>query len=134
MTDTTRQNQMHNEVSQLFIDTDLKIWEEQTQLIEKESALFINLLSARLVELSKSRNISFVPLFDEIAFFTNAIPEFQEKFTNYRLKLEILKECDDLQCESLFLNRHQQIKRDVEIHLTRYYMLKKKIHDALEQF
>ena len=120
-----------NDVSKLFIQTDLELWKEETQIIEKETALFINLLSVKLVELSKSRNANFKILFDEIDFFKDSNPELQEKISSYRLKLDVINECEDLQCEKHFITTHKLLKNDVEKHLARYRQLKKNILDAL---
>lgn len=134
MSNMIQQPQNPNDASKQFIDTDLNLWIEETQIIEKESALFVNLLSARLVELSKSHNINFKPLFEEIEYFKNTNPELQEKITNYRLKLDGIQECEDLQCETHFLSDHKHFKMDVKKYLARYRKLKKNIFDTLDQY
>jgi len=81
--------------------------------------------------LSKTRNISFNALFDEIDYFTNTNPEFQEKLAGYLVKLEGLKECEDLQCETHFLNGHSTFKKEMQEYLTRYRQLKRNIFEGL---
>lgn len=134
MNEMTQQYQNPNNVNNLFIDADITLWTDETQIIEKESTLFVNLLSARLVELSKSRNVNFTALFDEIDYFRNANLEYQEKIARYRSKIDGLKECEDLQCETHFLDVHSYIKMDVELYLKQYRKLKKNIFDTLDQY
>lgn len=131
MNEMTQQYYDPNDASSMYIDADLKLWTEETQIIEKESLLFVNLLSAQLLELSKSRNVNFTALFEEIDYFKTVNPEFQDKIASYMLKLEILKECEDLQCETYFLDGHHNFKTDVEKHLARYRQLKRNILDTL---
>lgn len=134
MNEMTQQYQNPNNVNNLFIDADITLWTDETQIIEKESTLFVNLLSARLVELSKSRNVNFTALFDEIDYFRNVNPEYQEKIARYRSKIDGLQECEDLQCETHFLDVHSYIKMDVELYLKQYRKLKKNIFDTLDQY
>lgn len=134
MNEMIRQYHNPNDANNLCIDADITLWTDETQIIEKESTMFVNLLSARLVELSKSRNVNFTILFDEIDYFRNVNPEYQEKIVRYRLKLDGLQECEDLQCETHFLDVHRYIKTDIELHLKRYRKLKKNIFDTLDQY
>ncbi len=131
MTTMIHQHHDHDDIQKLFIDTDIHLWKEETEIIANEVNLFVNLLSVRLFELSKTRNISFNALFDEIDYFTNANPEFQEKLTGYLVKLEGLKECEDLQCETHFLNGHSTFKKEMQEYLTRYRQLKRNIFEGL---
>lgn len=131
MTKTIQPHHDADDLSKLFIDSDLLLWTEETAIIEKEAALFAGLLSARLIELSKSRQANFNPLFDEIDAVMQTNPIFREKLTAYSLQLEGLKECEDLQCETHFLNSHNHFRVEIAQHLAHYRKLKVSIFNAL---
>ena len=131
MSKLIRQHFDSDDIQKLFIDTDLNLWSEETAIISNEVTLFWRLLSARLFELSKERFVSFTDLFDEIEYFAKTNTDFIEKLAAYKLKLEGLKECEDLQCETHFLNGHNSFRYDIQQYLTRYRQLKNALLHSL---
>jgi len=131
MNKVIRQHHDSDDIQKLFIDTDLHLWSEETAIISNEVKLFWGLLSARLIELSKERYVSFSELFDEVEYFANANIDFIEKLAAYKLQLEGLKECEDLQCETHFLNGHSTFRQNIQQYLARYRQLKNALFDAL---
>lgn len=115
----------------LFIDADVRLWKEETQIIAKELLLFTSLLAVRLHELSKTRNANFSGLFDALAQMERENPVFQEQIAQYLIKRQALNECDDLQCETFFVKGHMAFKQAVETHLARYRQLKGDLLEAL---
>lgn len=85
-------------------------------IIEEEIILFSDLLRAK-------NDKSYSNILEKMKVFKELI--------NYDRKLEVLKECEDLQCETFFLNSHNEFKEKIEVHFYQYRNFKKNVFSVI---
>ena len=49
---------------------------------------------------------------------------YQDKLIDFINKLDNIKECDDVQCETFYLNNHTKFRNDIESHFSAYRFYK----------
>jgi len=119
-----------NDIQILQMNSDLSHWREIAENAKSE----INFLSQILHQSIKSK-----PVNEADAVFLKkeleAAQTFNEELIDqiYQLdtKLEGMKECEDLECETYFLNEHLQHKRKIREHFSKYRNLKKTLFSYL---
>lgn len=130
MADKIQKHYVEEDIQALFIGWDLTNWKEKLETIAEEMTLFSNLLSLLEASPNKGRS-SYTNLFEKIATFKSMNDEFDKNLIAYNLKLEGLKECEDLQCETYFLNGHTQFKEKIEAYFSEYRNLKKTLFSKI---
>ena len=93
-------------------------------IIEEEIILFSDLLRAK-------NDKSYSNILEKMKVFKVQNSEIQEELINYDRKLEVLKECEDLQCETFFLNSHNDFKEKIEVHFYQYRNFKKNVFSVI---
>ncbi len=124
-------HQNDEEIHKKFMMNDLIRWKEEIEIINVEMIFYKNLINAHLKELTTWNSADYTQLFNGIADvqYYNAL--FQKEFNEFSNKLEGIKECDDLQCETYFLNDHARFKQNIEKHFSNYKEFKKSIFSYL---
>jgi len=117
------------DIQKLFIDRDIKNWSEEIEIITEEMLFYNNLLQSKLVETKGD----YTNLFNKIEDFKVANLVSKENLITYVHKLEGIKECEDLQCETYFLNDHSDFKKNIENYFSKYRKLKKNIFSQINK-
>jgi len=113
-------HQDQDDLQKFFISRDVIRWNDEVNSIKEEIMLFINLLSSKNGKLYSN-------IFDKIENFKTLNSRFMEELISYNRKLEVLKECEDLQCETFFLNTHNEFQEQIEAHFSEYRNFKKNV-------
>ncbi len=117
-------HQDQDDLQKFFINRDVDRWKDEVAIIEEEIILFSNLLGAK-------NDKSYSNILEKMTVFKVQNSEIQEELINYDRKLEVLKECEDLQCETFFLNSHNDFKEKIEVHFYQYRNFKKNVFSVI---
>lgn len=118
-----------DDIQKLSISWDISNWEEKLETIAEEITLFANLISAYTN--SKEGKSVYENLLQKLETLKVTNGNFHKNLIDYNLKLEGLKECEDLQCETYFLNGHAQFKENIEAFFSKYRKTKKSLFAKL---
>lgn len=129
MKDVIQKHHDEQDIQKIFIDRDIKNWLEEIEIIREEMLFFNNLLQLKLVETSAN----YSNLLKKIEEFKISNVNSKESLVAYVHKLEGIKECEDLQCETYFLNDHTDFKKKIENYFSKYRKLKKDIFSKLNK-
>ncbi|MBA9075047.1 hypothetical protein GGR22_003224 [Flavobacterium gossypii] len=117
-------HQDQDDLQKFFINRDVDRWNDEVAIIEEEIVLFSNLLGIKNDKLYSN----IMERMNEFKLYNLA---FQEELIAYDRKLEVLKECEDLQCETFFLNSHNEFKEKIEAHFYQYRNFKKTVFSVI---
>lgn len=129
MKDVIQKHHDEQDIQKIFIDRDIKNWREEIEIITEEMLFFNNLLQLKATE-TKANYSNLLKKIDE---FKIANLSSKENLIGYVHKLEGIKECEDLQCETYFLNDHTDFKKKIENYFSKYRKLKKNIFSQLNK-
>jgi hypothetical protein len=117
-----------------FMEKDIKIWKGEIESIATEIAFYQRVLSSYL----KKKDTKCVK---KQTFFLEKCVSICIDNQNYlgslnRLVNQVvqLKECDDMQCEMYFLDKHADFKSNIETYLSDYREFKKEIFVCLNEW
>lgn len=113
-------HQDQDDLQKFFINRDVIRWNDEVNSIKEEIILFTNLLSSNNGKLYSN-------ILEKIYDFKTVNSKFAEELISYNRKLEVLKECEDLQCETFFLNSHNDFQEQIEVHFSEYRNFKKNV-------
>ena len=113
-------HQDQDDLQKFFINRDVIRWNDEVNSIKEEIILFTNLLSSNNGKLYSN-------ILERIYDFKTVNIRFAEELISYNRKLEVLKECEDLQCETFFLNSHNEFQEKIEAHFSEYRNFKKNV-------
>jgi hypothetical protein len=122
---------MHNSVQNFIapehsqktsLQKEIENWEAQIDFIDKESSFYLRLISLPVLQ------------FENSSFLTQALQEVKNangELANILLQtknsLEGLIECDDLQCETYYLDNQEEIHNKIKKHQSRFRAVKAKV-------
>lgn len=129
---TIKINQTNEELHKFFMNSDIKRWKEEIEIINVEMIFYKNLLNAHLKENASWGEINYESLFQGIADVQYYNERFQKGLLDFNNRLSGMAECDDLQCENHFLNDHTVIKKSIESHFSTYKAFKKTLFSYLK--
>lgn len=125
MKDLIYQHETIDDIQMKFMDKDIALWKEEISIIRVEILFFKRMLTSSVF---KVLNFNQQKKEDLIKDLTN-VKEINESYHNQLLdfvnKLDMIKECDDVQCETFYLNNHTKFRKDIESHFSayRYYKM-----------
>lgn len=125
MKDLIYKHETIDDIQMKFMDKDIELWKEEISIIRVEILFFKRMLTSSVF---KTLNSNQQKKDDLIKDLTN-VKEINESYYNLLLdfvnKLEMIKECDDVQCETFYLNNHTKFRKDIESHFSayRYYKM-----------
>lgn len=125
MKDLIYQHETIDDIQMKFMDKDIALWKEEISIIRVEILFFKRMLTSSVF---KVLNVNQQKKEDLIKDLTN-VKEINESYHNQLLdfvnKLDMIKECDDVQCETFYLNNHTKFRKDIESHFSayRYYKM-----------
>jgi len=113
-------HQDQDDLQKFFINRDVDRWNEEVGSIKEEIILFVNLLTSKNSKLYSN-------ILEKVEDFKAENSRFAEELISYDRKLEVLKECEDLQCETFFLNSHNDFQEKIEAYFSEYRNFKKNV-------
>ena len=114
------------EVHTKFMINDLKRWDEELKIIDEEMTFYSEFLraSCNIVKMSENERNE---ILKHVSIFQKLNEDFKQEFQEFSNKLEGIVECDDLQCETYYVNNHTEFKESIEKHFSDYKTFKSRI-------
>lgn len=130
----------HNEeeIQHLSMESDFALWRNKLEFVTDEIAFYLILLESSLIERTRSNTI-------DANFMVKQLNELKEKneihlktCINFQNKLPGKDECDDVQCENVYLKSHLLFKGTLERHFLEIRNIKKSaftyLKNGIEKF
>lgn len=119
MNEFVKKHHFKDDIEGQFINNDILLWREELTCINAEITFFKKLLKikndnkvyAKLIKKLEEKERQNRNLFDNLIFYIR--------------KIDGLKECEDIDCETYYLNDHINFKKDIESFLYQYKKLKR---------
>lgn len=121
-----KEHYREEDIQKLKLESDVENWEASLAFTEKEILFFEHLLN--YPEFNKSSNEKDVDsLLDQLQRIHKTNRICSDEIVVFSNTLEGMNECEDLQCETYFLNSHEEFRNKIEKHLLRFRALKGRI-------
>lgn len=130
MENSIKNHYTQEDIEKQYIDKDITHWKVELECINAEITFFKKLLKNRIQEIDIKNYQNFLEKLDK--------KQLENKtaignLINYTQKMQGINECEDLDCETYFLNDHVIFKEKIEVFLHRYSKLKRSIFSKLNK-
>lgn len=130
MDNSIKNHYTQEDIERQYIDKDITNWKEELECINAEIMFFKKLLKNK-IDVNYSKN--YQTLFEKLEKKQLESKVASEKLINYTQKMQGINECEDLDCETYYLNDHIVFKENVEAFLSKYRKLKRTIFSKLNK-
>lgn len=107
---------------------ELKGWANQLQYIDSEVDKLLNLYAQSIYDNEIPKNI--LSLFSKRK---EANKQLLETVLSYGNTYTNVTECDDIQCDMVYLREYEQLRKSFQYHLEKYQKLKNTLYDKAFQ-
>lgn len=114
MSDLIKPHFMDEDIQRLNLCTDVNKWKSEVTHIGLENQFYKRIFSSPLVEKTAINKEDIKFLLEELRTLDLKNRDFSDKLREFIIELDGLKECDDMHCETYYLNNHQKFKIDIE--------------------
>ncbi|MFD2698522.1 hypothetical protein ACFSQ0_11000 [Mesonia sediminis] len=115
MPDKIQEHYSEEEIQILNMNKDLNFWVDELKFMVTEITFFKQLLAKDELKFNTSPNYKEVKQI--LAENLETTKKFLEELIDYDVVSNGIQECDDLSCETYYLNEHQDYKKRVRDHL-----------------
>ena len=109
-----REHYGSEDIQRLNMFTDVNKWRSEVTFINLENQFYKKLFFSKLMEKTDINLQDLYYLQQELENLNVKNQQFLEKLMAFSLELDGFSECDDLQCETFYLNEIQKFKVDIE--------------------
>lgn len=109
-----REHYGSEDIQRLNMFTDVNKWKSEVTFIDLENQFYKKLFSSKLVEKTDITLQDLYYLQQELESLDLKNQAYLEKLMAFILELDGFSECDDLQCETFYLNELQKFKIEIE--------------------
>ncbi|MEP6262706.1 MAG: hypothetical protein ABJ092_14115 [Gillisia sp.] len=109
-----REHYGSEDIQRLNMFTDVNKWKSEVTFIDLENQFYKKLFSSRLIEKTDINLQDLYYLQQELESLDLKNQAYLEKLMAFILELDGFSECDDLQCETFYLNELQKFKIEIE--------------------
>lgn len=120
------------QINKIFIESDIRSWKEEIEMINIEMIFFKNLVQSHLREYATWGKVNYESLFQGILDVQYYNEISQKSFLKYSTKITNMSECQDIQCENYYLEEHTLLKNTIEKHFSTCKEFKKNIFSYLK--
>ena len=124
--------QIPEEMYKKYMDCDIKRWKEEIDIINVEMIFYKDLLERNLKDCPDWNTIDYGSLLQSINDVEYYNQRHQRDFLAFHNQLSIMAECEDVQCESHFFDKHSELKGGIENHFSIYKQFKKNLFSHLK--
>ena len=132
MKDGIKDHYREEDIQIMKLESDVENWEMSIEFAEKEINFFNKLLNSSDYMKNTENKKKSLDLLDQLKTIHETNKSCLMEILEFSNKLEGMNECEDLQCETFFLNSHEEFKNKIEKHLLRFRALKGRIFPYLE--
>ncbi|UJH92874.1 hypothetical protein LZ575_10925 [Antarcticibacterium sp. 1MA-6-2] len=114
MDDLIKEHYNSEDIQGLNLYRDVKNWYSEVQYLDNENQFYLELFASSLIKKTdlNQQDINF--LNEELEMLKKKTDEVSHKLRDFLIEQEGMKECDDIHCETFFLNTHQKFKLEIE--------------------
>lgn len=109
-----REHYGSEDIQRLNMFTDVNKWRSEVTYIDLENQFYKKLFSSRLIKKTDINLQDLYYLQQELESLDIKNQAYLEKLMAFILELDGFSECDDLQCETFYLNELQKFKIEIE--------------------
>ncbi len=114
MSDLIKPHFMDEDIQRLNLCTDVNKWKSEVTHIELENQFYKRIFSSPLMDKTAISKEDIKLLLEELETLNLKNMDFSDKLREFIIELDGIKECDDMQCETYYLNNYQRFKIDIE--------------------
>ncbi|HSI69092.1 MAG TPA: hypothetical protein VK941_02590 [Gillisia sp.] len=119
------------DIQRLNLYTDVNNWKSELSLIETENRFYQMLLNSKLIDKTEINQHDINFLIQEVDSLDKVNSDCLERILEFYNELEGMMECEDVQCDTYYLNNYQQFKIDIESHFHKNRYLKTLIYSYM---
>ncbi|TDE04092.1 hypothetical protein [Flavobacterium hiemivividum] len=124
MKDLIYKHETVDDIQMKFMDKDIELWKEDISIIRIEILFFKRMLYSSIFKDLESDQQKKEDLIKDLEKVKEINESYQDKLIDFINKLDNIKECDDVQCETFYLNNHTKFRNDIESHFSAYRFYK----------
>jgi FtsZ-binding cell division protein ZapB len=124
MKDLIYKHETVDDIQMKFMDKDIELWKEDISIIRIEILFFKRMLYSSIFKELESNQQKKDDLIKDLKKVKEINESYQDKLIDFMNKLDNIKECDDVQCETFYLNNHTKFRNDIESHFSAYRFYK----------
>lgn len=127
MKDLIYQHETIDDLQMRFMDKDIELWKEDVSIIRIEILFFKRILNSSIFKEVNFNQENKNDLINDLSNVKVVNESYSDLLLDFVNKLDMIKECDDVQCETFYLNNHAKFKKDIESHFSAYRFYKMNI-------
>ncbi|TQD38664.1 hypothetical protein [Haloflavibacter putidus] len=127
MSDEIRNHYDQDDIQKLNLDKDIKSWQNEITFINTELDFFKKNIQFLLVDAQEVQN----ELLEKIKNLRERNNYYSLQLVDYYKDSEGIIECEDVHCETFYLNEHQSFKNELTQHVQRVRKLKREVFEQL---
>ena len=124
MKDLIYKHETIDDIQMKFMDLDIERWKEDVSLIRIEILFFKRMLYSSIFKILNCDEQKKKNLIIDLTNVENINESYNNNLLGFVNKLEMIRECDDVQCETFYLNNHTRFRADIESHFSAYRFYK----------
>lgn len=125
----------HNDedIIKLSMSSDIKKWKAELDFNDREVAFLRQLLNSGLIEKIRANPEDARFLLSQLTDFQEANDSQVKTLIAFQNKLEGMKECDDVECETYYVKDHLVLKSSIEKHFRSFRTVKDFVYTYLDR-
>ncbi|NRT12905.1 hypothetical protein [Flavobacterium sp. 14A] len=109
-----------DDIQMKFMDSDIKLWKERIAMTRIELLFFKHILISSVFKGFNCDRKQKMDLLKDLDNVSAINEDYHNSLSSFINKLEMIKECEDVQCETFYLNNHTKYRVDIESHFSAY--------------
>lgn len=114
MDELIKEHYSTEDIQQINLYQDVKNWYSEVKYLENENEFYLKLFASSLITKTELNKQDIFYLNQELETFKVKTIEISKQLRDFLIDQEGLKECDDVHCETFYLNTHQNFKIEIE--------------------
>lgn len=131
MSDLIKPHFMDEDIQRLNLCTDVDKWKSEVTHIDLENQFYKSIFASSLLEKTAIHKKDIKFLLEELETLDLKNQDFSDKLREFINELDGIKECDDMLCETYYLNNHQKFKVDIENYFYQNRNLKARVYSYI---
>lgn len=127
MKDLIYKHETIDDIQMKFMDRDIALWKEEISIIRVEILFYKRMLTSSVFKILNFNTQKKEDLIKDLTNVKEINESYYRQLADFLNKLDMIKECDDVQCETFYLNNHTKFRKEIESHFSAYRYYKKNV-------
>ncbi|MCM4158302.1 hypothetical protein FHG64_12025 [Antarcticibacterium flavum] len=132
MKEIVKPHYQDEDIQRINLCTDVNNWKSELSLIEVENRFYAMLFKSKLIDVTEINQQDINFLIQELESLDKSNTSCLDRILVFYNELEGMMECDDVQCDTYYLNNYQQFKVDMENHFHKNRYVKNLIYSYMK--